>query len=135
MEETNRLKSIPEYDEVIKLLFQNIVNQSTYTNGDIVLWDFQQDQPMDQLYYNVACITSDIYSKQIYIQMPFFDYLKFKWKRKARKNIHFISRNTSKIPNEGKTSVYIIADYVREWLKIDYGMFEKINTEYYGEWK
>jgi hypothetical protein len=87
---------------------------------------------MDRLYYNVACIVADLTDKQLYIQMPFFEYLRFKFKRRQRKNLHWVSRHAKWVNPEGKTSVYIIMDYIREYYGIEMDVFEEINNAYYG---
>ena len=127
MELTNK-----EYDEIVSKIVQNVLNQSTYTNNTIILWDFQQSASMDRLYYNVACIVADLTDKQLYIQMPFFEYLRFKFKRRQRKNLHWVSRYAKWVNPEGKTSVYIIMDYIREYYGIEMDAFEEINNAYYG---
>ena len=63
--------------------------------------------------------------------MKFFDYLKFKWKNKKRKNLHWVWRKHTSLPENCKTSVYIIMDYVREYYKIPIETFDKILKEYY----
>ena len=125
--ETNK-----QYDEIVSKIIQNILNQSTYTNNEVVLWDFQQTKHTDRLYFNVACIVADMFDKQIYIQMPFFEYIKFKYKRRKRKNLHWVGRNAKWVSNEGKTSVYIIMDFIREYFDISEKLFADINNEYYG---
>ena len=125
--ETNK-----QYDEIVRTIMQNVVNQSTYTDGKVVLWDFQQNCDADKLYYNVACIVADLFNEQIYIQMPFFQFLKLKYKQRKRKNIHWIDRKTNKINAMGKTSVYIIMNYIKDYYQIDEQKFADINNEYYG---
>lgn len=121
-----------EYDEIVGKIMQNVINQSTYTNNKIVLWDFQQLQSPDRLYYNVACIVADLFEQQIYLQMPLLDFLKFKRKHKKRKNIHWVSKNARWIPVEGQTSVYIIMDFIRSYYGFEMNKFKEINDEYYG---
>ena len=125
--ETNK-----QYDEIVSKIIQNIINQSTYTNNEIVLWDFKQTKHTDRLYFNVACIVADMFDKQIYLQMPFFEYIKFKYKRRKRKNLHWVGRNAKWVSNEGKTSVYIIMEFIREYFDISEKLFADINNEYYG---
>lgn len=125
--ETNK-----QYDEIVSKIMQNVLNQSTYTDNTIVLWDFQQTAPMDRLYYNVACIVADLTDIKLYVQMPFFEYLLFKFKRRKRKNLHWVSRHAEWVNPEGKTSVYIIMDFIREYFDIEMSVFEEINNAYYG---
>ena len=127
MELTNK-----DYDEIVTKIVQNIINQSAYADKKIILWDFQQTAPMDRLYYNVACLVADLFDFPIYLQMPFFEYLKFKRKRKTRKNLHWVRRNADWVCAECKTSVYIIMDFIREYFDINPSVFEEINDAYYG---
>ena len=127
MELTNK-----DYDEIVSKIVQNIINQSSYADNKIILWDFQQTSPPDRLYYNVACMVADLFDYPIYLQMPFFEYLKFKFKRRTRKNLHWVRRNADWLRLENKTSVYIIMDYVREYFDIDMNIFTEINNAYYG---
>ena len=126
------LETNKQYDEIVGTIIQNVLSQSNFSKGTIVLWDFQLSVSIDRLYYNVACIVADMFDKQIYLQMPFFEYIKFKYKRRKRKNLHWISRKADWISIEAKTSVYIIMDYVREFYDINVQVFEDINNEYYG---
>lgn len=125
------LKTNKEYDAIVGTIMQNVLAESQRANGKIVLWDFHKDNPTDRLYYYAACLISDIYDKQIYIEMKLFDYLKFKRINKKRKNLHWVWRKHTSLPKECKTSVYIIMDYVRSYYNIPIETFDKINKEYY----
>ena len=118
-------------DQIIGTIIQNVIAESNRADGKIVLWDFQPSNAIDRLYYHVACIVADIYDKQIYLEMGFLEYLRFKKKNKKRKNLHWIWRKWNLIPDEAKTSVYIIMDFVRESYGVDIDIFDKINKEYY----
>ena len=126
------LETNKQYDTIVATIIQNVIAEMNRTNGRIVLWDFQQNQDTDRLYYNVACIVADLSNKDIYIQMPLLQYLKFKLTRRKRKNIHWIGRNCKWLTDDNKTSVYIIMDFVREHYGIDMKVFKDINDEYYG---
>ena len=130
MEENKQLFGL--YDDIVGKVMLNVQNQAAYAKGKIILWDFQQTAPTDRLYYNVACIVSDLFNMQIYLQMPLFEYLKFKRKRKSRKNLHWVSRKAKWVSQESKTSVYIIMDFIREFFDIDISLFKDINDTYYG---
>ena len=127
------LETNKQYDMVVSTIMQNVMAEFKLA-GKIILWDFQEDEDYDRLYFNVAAIVSDLRGVPMYIRMPFFKYLKLKWKRrKTRKNLRYISRWAAKeIPQEHKTSVYILMDFVREFYGIDMDYFKKINDEYYG---
>jgi len=125
------LKTNKEYDAIVGTIMQNVLAESHRADGKIVLWDFQHDQPMDKLYYHAACLISDIYNKQIYLEMKLFDYLKFKKANKKRKNLHWVWRKHNSLPDDCKTSVYIIMDFIRDYYNIPIETFEEINKEYY----
>ena len=110
---------------------QNVLEESNRANGNIVLWDFCPANSADRLYYHVACLISDIYSKDIYLEMKLWDYIKFKKANKKRKNIHWAWRKHTKLPTECQTSVYILMDFIREYYNISFETFEDILKEYY----
>lgn len=121
------------YDTIVSTIMQNVLAERRIANK-IILWDFQEKQPMDRLYFNVAAIVADMNNEPIYVQMALIPYLKMKWKRrKTRKNLRWIGPIMAKeLPNEAKTSVYILMDFVRSFHDVPYEMFKEINDEYYG---
>lgn len=125
------LKTNKEYDQIVGTIMQNVLAESNRAGGKIVLWDFQPTNSIDRLYYHVACIVSDIYDKQVYLEMGFIDYLKFKIANKKRKNLHWVWRKYTSLPEECKTSVYILMDFIREYYNTPIETFDKINKEYY----
>lgn len=122
-----------KYNQIVGTIMQNVFAERNVANK-IVLWDFQESQPMDRLYFNVASIVADMGKECIYIQMPLFAYLKMKWhRRKTRKNLRWCGPLMARrLPDEAKTSVYILMDFVREHYNESYGIFEEINNEFYG---
>lgn len=122
-----------KYNQIVGTIMQNVLAERNIANK-IILWDFQESQPMDRLYFNVASIVADMDKECMYIQMPLFTYLKMKWKRrKTRKNLRWCGPLMKKrLPDEAKTSVYILVDYVREYYDESYEIFEEINNEFYG---
>ena len=126
------LETNKQYDEIVGTIMQNVIAEMNRSDGRIVLWDFQHNQDMDRLYYNIACIVADLYDKQIYLQMPLLQYLKFKYVHRKRKNIHWISRKCKWLKDENKTSIFIIMDFVRAHYGINMTLFKDINEEYYG---
>ena len=122
-----------KYNRIVGTIMQNVLVERCTTNK-IILWDFQESQPMDRLYFNVASIIADMNKECMYIQMPLFAYLKMKWKRrKTRKNLRWCGPLMAcKLPDKAKTSVYIIMDCVREYYNESYDIFEEINNEFYG---
>ena len=121
------------YNQIVGTIMQNVLVERC-TTKKIILWDFQESQPMDRLYFNVASIIADMCKECMYIQMPFFAYLKMKWRRrKTRKNLRWCGPLMSKkLPNEAKTSVYLIMSFVAEYYDIDMKVFEDIQKEFYG---
>lgn len=124
---------MPTYDTVVGTIMSNVIVERQRC-GKIILWDFQEDNDWDRLYFNVAAIVADMNRELIYLQMPFWEYVKMKWKRrKQRKNLRYLSRSRAEdIPCESRTSVYIIMDFIRNFYNLDKDDFGKINSEYYG---
>ena len=123
----------PTYDEVVGTIMSNVIVES-HRCGKIILWDFQEDNDWDRLYFNVAAIVADMNHEVMYLQMPLWKYVKMKWhRRKQRKNLRYLSRSRAEdIPYENRTSVYILMDFIRNFYKLDKDYFKKINDEYYG---
>lgn len=122
-----------EYDVLVNSIYLNICAERQHA-GKIILWDFQESQDADRLYFNVATIVADLNDENIYLNMPLIDYIKLKWKRrKSRKNLRWINPFMAKnLPVEAKTSVYIILDFVARAYNKDMKIFKEINDEYYG---
>ncbi len=123
----------PTYDEVVATIMSNIIVER-HQCGKIVLWDFQENNDWDRLYFNVAAIVADMNKEPIYLQMPFWKYVKMKWKRhKQRKNLRYLfSWRAENVPLENRTSVYILMDFIRDYFKLSQSYFKEINDEYYG---
>ena len=126
-------EKLGRYDEVVNAVLMNVLVERKRC-GKILLWDFTPELPADRLYFNVAAIVADINKEPIYLNMPLFDYLKFKWKRrKSRKNLRYFGPNhAAKLDDEHKTSIYIIMDFIRETMDFDYSLYKDISDEYYG---
>lgn len=123
----------PTYDEVVATIMSNIMVER-HLCSKIVLWDFQEDNDWDRLYFNVAAIVADMNKEPIYLQMPFIKYLKMKWKRrKQRKNLRYLfSWRAEDVPLENRTSIYIIMSFIADFYKLPQSYFKEINDEYYG---
>ena len=119
------------YDQIVATIMQNVLAESNRANGKIVLWDFHPVNAVDRLYYHVACIVADIYNKDVYLEMKLFEYLKFRFKNRKRKNIHWIWRTHTSLPEECKTSVFILMEFVRNYYDIPMSTYEDILKEYY----
>ena len=121
------------YDEIVNTILMNVLVERKRCNK-ILLWDFTPDLPADRLYFNVAAVVADMNKECIYLNMPFLDYLKFKWKRrKSRKNLRYFGPLQAKeLDNEFKTSVYLIMDFITEQMAITHDFFKEINDAYYG---
>lgn len=121
-----------EYDAVMQSVMLNVEVEHG-RNGKYLLYDFHPEVKADQLYYNATTIAADLNHEKIYIDMPFFKFIKFWIKRRKRKNLYwFTPFNKRKLDDEHKTSVYIIMDFIREAMNLDEKIFEEINSEYYG---
>ena len=129
MEENKELYDF--YDKIINTIYLNVCAERNKA-GDIILWDFQSDNPIDRLYFHVATAASDIYECRVYLDMPFFKFWKFCRKNKGRKNLCWISPRLKKLyPSEIKTSVYLIMEYVKDFYNISMDTFKEINEAYY----
>lgn len=124
---------MPTYDTVVGTIMSNVIVERQRC-GKIILWDFQEDNDWDRLYFNVAAIAADMNHEVMYLQMPFWNYIKMKWKRrKQRKNLRYLSRSRAEdVPYENRTSIYIIMSFIAEFYNLDKDYFGKINDEYYG---
>ncbi len=122
-----------EYDKVVNVIAQNVLVERQRC-GKFLLYDFDQTQNEDRLYYNVMVVMADVKKEKIYIDMPFFQYVKFRLHRfKVRKNLRWFGPiQKKKLSDENKTSVYIIMDFIREQLNLTDNFFKEINDEYYG---
>lgn len=122
------------YNQIVGTIMQNVISECGLAGDKIVLWDFHEDQPYDRLYFNAAAIVANWKKKRMYVQMPFINYVRFKWKRrKTHKNLRWCSPLMAHtLPNDAKTSIYLIIDFVREYYGETYDTFEKINNEFYG---
>ena len=125
------LETNKTYDKIVGTIMQNVIAESNLAGGKVVLWDFHPENAVDRLYYYVACIVADLYDKQMYLEMTLWRFIKFKFKNRKRKNIHWVNRRHTSLPPECQTSVFIIMDCVREFQGIDINIFDDINKEYY----
>ena len=102
--------------------------------GKFLLYDFNPEEEADKLYYNVSAIAADLSLNNLYLHMPFFKYLKFKFKS-GRKNLRYFNFfQELKLKPEHKTSVFMLMDYVREELNLPQEIFGEINNEYYKQY-
>lgn len=122
-----------KYNQVVGTIMQNVMSEAKIAHK-IVLWDFNEEQPMNKLYFNVAALVADMYHQYIYVQMPLISYLKMKWKRrKTRRNLRWCSPWMAReLPTESKTSVYVLMDFVREYYDVTEDYMDDINSEFYG---
>ena len=127
------INNTKKYDEIVGTILQNVLAEYKRA-GKIILWDFQEEQDLDRLYFNVAAMVSDIKGIPIYVQMPLLPYLEMKWKRrKTRKNLRRLTQAAAEqLPDESRTSVFIIMDFIREFYDVELGVFKEINDTYYG---
>lgn len=121
------------YDEVTSVIAQNILVEHKRC-GKFLLYDFDQTQDADKLYFNITGVISDVNKEYMYLDMPPIQYLKLKWRRrKTRKNLRWFNPiQKRKLSNENKTSVYILMNFICEQLNLEENLFQKINDEYYG---
>lgn len=121
------------YDSVVQTIMTNILVEHERC-GKYLLYDFQPSDDADKLYFNITAIAADLGKENIYLNMPLWDYIKFRKKRrKKRVNLRWLNPiQKKKLSDEYKTSVSIIMDFICEQLKLNYRLFKEINDEYYG---
>ena len=119
------------YDKIVSSICLNVLAERKRA-GEIIIWDFQPENPADLLYYNVATAVSDVEECKVYLDMSLLKFWKFCREHKGRKNLCWISPRLKKAyPAEVKTSVYIVMDYVRMNYHITMDVFKRINEAYY----
>lgn len=121
------------YDSVVSSIMTNVLVERERC-GKFLLYDFRQNEDADRLYFNVTAVVADLRKENIYLDMPFWDYVKFRMKRwKRRMNLRWFGPLAKKkLDNEYKTSVYLIMHFVAEHLYIPIDLFKEINDTYYG---
>lgn len=121
------------YDQVVSTIMTNVLIERERC-GKFLLYDFQEDNDADRLYFNVLAIAADLNKENIYLDMPLREFLKFRKKRKKKRvNLKWFNPiQKKKLAEENKTSVFIIMDYICEQLNLNYHIFKEINNEYYG---
>ena len=122
-----------QYDQVVNTIMMNVLVERQRC-GRYLLWDFNPNCDTDRLYFNIAAIAADLNREFIWLNMPFIDYIKMKWKRrKVRKNLRYFGPIRQKrLDREYKTSIYIIMDFITSELDISHELLKEINDEYYG---
>lgn len=121
------------YDNVVSTIMMNILIERKRC-GKFLIYDFDQTDDGNKLYFNVAAVAADLEKEKIYLDMPLLDFIFF-WKKrhKNRKNLRWFGPfQKRKLLDENKTSVSIIMDFICKELKINYRLFKEINDEYYG---
>lgn len=122
-----------QYDSVVNTVMVNILVERQRC-GKFLIYDFDQTDDGNKLYFNVMSIAADLEKEKIYLDMPLLDFFFF-WKkrRKNRKNLRWFNPiQKRKLADENKTSTLIIMDFICEQLKLNYRLFKEINDEYYG---
>lgn len=121
------------YDQVVATIMANVLVEHKRC-GKYLLYDFQPSNDADKLYFNITAIAADLGKENIYLDMPLRDYIKFRKKRrKKRTNLKWFNPfQKKKLPDENKTSVTLLMDFICDELKLNYHLFKEINDEYYG---
>ena len=122
-----------QYDQVVQTVMTNVLVERQRC-GKFLIYDFDQTDDGNRLYFNVMSVAADLEKEKIYLDMPLLDFIFF-WKkrRKNRKNLRWLNPlQKKKLPDENKTSALIIMDFICEQLNLNYRLFKEINDEYYG---
>ena len=121
------------YDDIIGTLLMNVLSEDQRC-GSIVLKDFHIERPSHRLYFEAAVIANAICKTPIYMDMPFFKYVKFKYSkknRKMRKTIHKYNTSAAKTLKASPTKLSIILNHVADFYKIDNEVYTDILKAYY----
>lgn len=128
------------YDQIIAAVINNVSTEAI-RNGEIILRNFRPYNPTHKLYFMASMIYSDMTGKPIYISMPFFAYLKFKWTNRKRKQLKYISKTKvlemetdlgeDKVISYVDTIMNFVAGWADEKFGIDRDEFEDIYEEVY----
>lgn len=121
------------YDNVVSTVMMNVIVEKQRC-GKFLIYDFDQTDDGNKLYFNVMSVAADLEKEKIYLDMPLLDFIFF-WKkrRKNRKNLRWFGPlQKRKLSDENKTSTLIIMDFICEQLNLNYRLFKEINDEYYG---
>ena len=122
-----------QYDDVVNTVMKNVIVER-HRCGKFLIYDFDQEDDSNRLYFNVTLIKADLEKEKVYLDMPLLDFISF-WKKrhKARKNLRWLNPlQKRKLSDENKTSATIIMDFICKQLNLNYRLFKEINDEYYG---
>lgn len=121
------------YDSVVTTIMRNVLVERRRC-GKFFLYDFHPENDAEKLYFNVAAIAADLHRENLYIDVPFWTYIKLRLKfRKRRTNLKRVTKASKKeVDDEFKTSVYILMDFIAKGLDISTDLFKTINDAYYG---
>lgn len=121
------------YDNVVQTIMVNVLVEHE-RHDKYLLYNFQPSDDANKLYFNITAVAADLNKKNIYLDMPFWDYIKFRKKRsKKRTNLKWFNPiQKRKLSEEDRISVDTIMNFVCEQLNLNYRLFKEINDEYYG---
>ena len=121
-----------KYDEVVSVIMTNVLVERERC-GKYILYDFDETDDANKLYFNVTTVAADLNNEKIYVDMPLLSYIKF-WKKRSKKrsNLRWFNWFQKKKLNKYRTSVDLIMNFICEQLKLNYRLFKEINDEYYG---
>ena len=121
-----------KYDEVVNVIMTNILVERARC-GKYILYDFDETDDANKLYFNVTTVAADLNKEKIYLDMSLLSYIKF-WKKRSKKrsNLRWFNWFQKKKLNKYRTSVDIIMNFICTELNLNYRLFKEINDEYYG---
>lgn len=121
------------YDSVVAVVMTNVLVERERC-GKFLLYDFHPENDADRLYFNVAAVAADLRKENLYLDVPFWTYVKFRIKRwRKRMNLKWVSSSSKKeLDDDYKTGVYVLMDFIAEQLHIPIDLFKEINDTYYG---
>ncbi len=120
------------YDQIIGSCMVNTYSLSN--EGKIVLKNFNPQSNLHMFEYQVAAIVQSMYQdRQIYLNMPLMQYLKFKWKNRKKIKLKWISSaEIQKLDLEADLLTDMLL-HVSDAYEENPTIFGMIYTKYWGE--
>lgn len=120
------------YNNVVSTIMTNILIERE-RNGFFLLYNFNPNNEEDKLYFNITAIAADLRKENIFLNISLFNFLKFKFTHRKRKNLKWFSLfKNRKLNDEFKIDISTLMNFISEQLNISSELFEMINKEYYG---
>ena len=70
------------YDNVVSTVMMNVIVEKQRC-GKFLIYDFDQTDDGNRLYFNVMSVAADLEKEKIYLDMPLLDFIFF-WKKEGK---------------------------------------------------